>query len=116
MKTSNIFPVVLILAVWSPWSTIWGIGYFDDDIMVHLSPGWNLMSFPVNHTVFKNDVMVCCGVVERSWAVAVIDEIINDTLFAWDTSSGIYILVECCEPGRGYWIYSYEACILVVGG
>ena len=75
---------------------------------------WNRISFPVNETVDKNDVIVEYLGMNYSWDEAVSEGIILGFIYGWNSSNQNYMFVDVFEPGWGYWMYAYYNCTLWV--
>jgi len=113
MKQFLFFPFVLVVALSFVSSPIWCIGYFGggDSVAVELEVGWNLISFPFNSSINKQEVIVQVGRVVFSWDEAISNLIINDTVFGWANNS--YYFSNSFKPCSGYWVYAYQDCELV---
>ena len=73
---------------------------------------WNLISFPVNQSIPKNNITICYLGVNYSWQEAVNISIILNSLYGWNTAVQNYLLSETGSPGGGYWVYGYHDCDL----
>jgi len=73
---------------------------------------WNLISLPCNELTTKNNIRIKYDSIEYDWSTAVSTGIILDSFYSWDTTG--YILDTSLTPGKGYWLWAYHACELIV--
>jgi hypothetical protein len=79
-----------------------------DDYIAGLKTGWNIIGIPNSESVNKLDLFVN----NVNWSDAVSSSMVSDFIFSWNSSSQYYNIVDKILPGYGYWIYSYQPCIL----
>jgi len=79
---------------------------------ISLNGEWNLVSMPVNQSIYKDDITINVLNVNYTWDEAVDIGIILDFIYEWNGQS--YYFVDVITPGNGYWIYSYIDCDLVI--
>lgn len=72
--------------------------------------GWNYISLPFNQTITKVNLYVIIGGQRKTWATAVTDHIVMDTLYDWLRTTQNYSLTGTMKAGRGYWMYAYADC------
>ena len=87
--------------------------YYDptppDNYITELQEGWNIISIPFDQTINKTDLLVD----DVPWITAVSNGWISDFLFTWDGNYQIYVYSDdILEPGKGYWSFAYQQCIL----
>lgn len=94
--------------------TIWLNGNYNiyPDIITNLSNKWNLIGFPNNFSVIKDNLYVFYNGTMFSWDEAVDNNIILSFVYAWNNTNNNYFLTNIVYPSRGYWIYSNVFCIL----
>jgi hypothetical protein len=51
---------------------------------------------------------------EYSWSEAVSNGIVLDTFYDWNRISGTYEISTSLTPGRGYWMWAYYNCSLII--
>ena len=79
--------------------------------------GWNLISLPFNSTLLKEDVMIFYNNELFTWSEAVGNGWIDDNVFGWNKQGQYYQFpVSMFEPGKGYWLYSYQPLELRICG
>ncbi len=68
---------------------------------ISLSPGWNLISLPVDATYSVDDLFGDLGITEA---------------VTWNSTTKSYVYVDELKPGIGYWVYaSAEGTVTVTG-
>ncbi|MCK5342313.1 MAG: PKD domain-containing protein [Candidatus Heimdallarchaeota archaeon] len=77
-----------------------------------LTIGWNLKSPPGPDEVNKTDLIIFYDGCYYNWPQACAFSIIDTNVFGWSGVS--YFLADVLYPSEGYWIYSYEPCMLKV--
>lgn len=103
---------VVTTGCWSPWSPWWVmLNTPCYSIQVNLNKNWNIISFPINQTIDKYALTVQCENISYSWNNAVAENIIVDYIYGWNT---MYYLSDYFEPGRGYWVYAYRECSIIM--
>ncbi len=74
---------------------------------------WNLISIPVYDTISKADIIVRYDSHDHTWAEAVSELIVLDTLYDWQRgSTQAYAPTDTLVPGNGYWMWAYHDCEL----
>ncbi len=85
------------------------IQYHSIDVKTH----WNLISIPVYDTISKADIIVRYDSHDHTWAEAVSELIVLDTLYDWQRgSTQAYAPTDTLVPGNGYWMWAYHDCEL----
>ena len=77
-----------------------------------------MVSIPVNVTVPKWDVNISnddTGVV-KTWNESVTANWVDQWIYYWNVSDGLYITTNYFFPWHGHWIYSYENITLLYDG
>jgi len=77
-----------------------------------LVDGWNFVSLPFNQSMFKNNLIINYLGVDYNWEDAVGMGCISDFIFGWNRAGQAYEFADPVMPGYGYWVYSYENCVL----
>ena len=70
------------------------------------------MGLPFDVSVDKGNLTVFYGGSLYSWFDAVVAGLVLDFVYEWVPVSQSYVNVGVLSPGCGYWIYSYQACVL----
>jgi parallel beta-helix repeat protein len=83
-----------------------------DTIITTLKPKWNMMSAPYDHPITKNMVTITSNNTEYTWSEAVTNHIISDTVFGWEAQNQTYVFASSFEPGKCYWMYAFEECVI----
>jgi len=83
---------------------------------LYLRPHWNLVSIPFNESVLREDIVVVNGTEEYSWTDAYYAGIIIHHIYDWNRTGQNYYPtnVDTLEPGRGYWMWAYYDCELLL--
>lgn len=104
---------------WSDWSAWWVIEAIPEmpvpDIEIELMDGWNLISIPLNYSINISSVCIVFNNETYTWDEASDNQMVLLFLYSWDADNQMYELTDQFEPGMGYWFYSFNDCILVVG-
>jgi len=80
---------------------------------IGLQYGWNLISMPVGEPIDKTNILVRYLGDDHTWDEAVLAETtILDPIFGWN--AGEYNDESILVPGEGYWLWSYNACELLI--
>jgi len=77
-----------------------------------LNENWNFISPPFNQSVSKDNLIINHEGTDYTFTEAVGMGIVDGNIFGWDRTGQTYELVDTIEPGKGYWIYSYQTCEL----
>jgi nitrous oxidase accessory protein len=77
-----------------------------------LQSKWNFVSLPFNQSVSKTNLLIKYNGSEYSWQEAVNESIILGFIYAWNRGTQNYELTDTLDPGRGYWVYTYQDCEL----
>jgi hypothetical protein len=83
-----------------------------DTYITNLEKNWNIVGVSYDQSVNKNDLTVNYAGMDYTWTDAINAGIINDYVFGWDRTGQYYTFANTFEPGKAYWVYSYEDCIL----
>jgi len=85
-----------------------------DGFITNLEVKWNLIGYPYNTSIPKENLIINYDGVDYTWfeATSQPDPIILGYIYGWSQSSQYYIISEKLEPTCGYWIYSYYQCTL----
>jgi len=86
-----------------------------DDYITDLLVNWNLMGLPYDEPVDKANLSVYYSGSLYSWQDAVTAGIVVGFIYEWNPVSQSYVTVDVVSPDLGYWIYSYQNCILNKG-
>ena len=84
---------------------------------INLKYHWNLVSLPFNESIDKTDIIVRNGSQEYNWTEAFDAGIIVSHLYDWNRTGQAYkppSKVTTMEPGRGYWMWAYYNCELLI--
>jgi len=73
---------------------------------------WNFVALPFNQSVSKTNLIVSYGSTEYSWADAASLGYVSNYIFNWNRNIQSYEIEDILEPGEGYWVYTYEPCVL----
>jgi hypothetical protein len=85
--------------------------YHSINVMIN----WNLISIPAYDTINKADIKVSYVGTIYSWADAVSNGIILDSIYTLQRgSSQAYETVDILIPGDGYWLWAYHECVLLI--
>jgi hypothetical protein len=84
----------------------------NDDYITSLLEEWNLVGLPYDTLVSKDNLTVSYNGTDYTWQQAVDNGTILDFIYGWNTTSQNYVSTDVLNPGDGYWMYAYEACIL----
>jgi hypothetical protein len=77
---------------------------------------WNLISFPVNASYDKSDIMVERLDVNYTWTEAVSAGILLNFIYEWNESAQSYLLTDTFTPGDAFWLFAYNNCSLWITG
>lgn len=80
----------------------------EDDYITEIQAGWNIMSIPSNLSIVKADLLVN----NDSWDTAVNNSWVSDYIFGWNAISQSYVFSDIFTPGKAYWMYAYQNCVL----
>jgi len=80
--------------------------------VISLHTNWNLISFPVNESINKTDIVVSYAGTNYSWNDAVTNNIIIGFIYGWNRTTQSYETIDILDPGYGYWVYAYHDCNL----
>ena len=75
-----------------------------------LTPGWNMLGYPLNEPILLDDLIIEYNELNYTWSEAVLNNYISPYVFGWNGAS--YYIASELMPNKGYWLYSYENCIL----
>jgi len=76
---------------------------------------WNLISIPVDETISKANIIVRYDSHDHTWAQAVSQLIVLDTLYNWTRgATQAYEPTSILVPGNGYWMWAYFDCELLI--
>jgi hypothetical protein len=78
------------------------------NLIRHLGNKWNVVGYPFDTQMDKADVKVFYDGSEHTWAWAVSNHVIIDTLYNYDPQIQLYGITNYFTPGEGVWIYSYH--------
>jgi hypothetical protein len=82
--------------------------------LIGLNKYWNLVSLPFNETKAKTSIRVRNNTIEYSWSEAVGHDIVLDYIYGWNQTIGNYEIGSSLAPERGYWIWAYYNCSLII--
>jgi hypothetical protein len=74
------------------------------------------MSLPFNKSISKNDLVVLKDNTYYDWDDAVDLSIVLNFIYEWNRNNQNYEIMEMNQPGYGYWLYTYDNCILLAKG
>jgi len=77
---------------------------------------WNIFSIPFNETVTKTDIIVRNDSIEYNWSEAINQGIILNYIYYFNSTSQMYEFTDILEPGKGYWMWTYRDCELLLHG
>jgi hypothetical protein len=83
-----------------------------DDSITELEQDWNLIGSPFNSPVSNNNVTIEWNDTTYSWIDAINNGLISNTFYSWNTTIQSYEITDTFEPGKAYWLFAYEPCIL----
>jgi len=86
----------------------------EETYSISLHEQWNLISLPFNESIHKTDITVRNDSVEYNWSEAFDAGIIVPHLYDWNRTEQRFDLVDTLEPGRGYWMWAYYDCELIL--
>jgi hypothetical protein len=82
---------------------------------INLKSQWNLISIPVDDTIAKADIIVRYNNHNYTWAQAVTEGIVLNTIYDFVRgSTQTYATTDTLEPGNGYWMWAYFDCQLLI--
>ena len=81
---------------------------------ISLNVSWNLISLPFNESINKTDIVVSYGGSNYSWQEAIDNNIILGFVYGWDEINQGYDFTDILMPGKGYWMYAYDSCDLMI--
>ena len=84
------------------------VGSADIPVRIHLNPGWNFVSLPVDRIVDKTNLKIWNGSELLLWPDAVSNNIVNSYMFGWNRSTQSYSFSDKFAPGSGYWMYAND--------
>ena len=87
----------------------------NDEHLTDLLFAWNLIGLPTEGALGKDNLTVYCDETNYTWQEAITNLIILDTIYGWDVSAQNYFISDTFDPGQGYWMYAYGACVLNKG-
>jgi hypothetical protein len=102
----------------SNWSEALLVTIADTLLVTNLSQQWNFISFPVNDSIYFDDLFIAYNDSFYNWTMSTTDNnptgspLIDSTCFGWVRSNQYYITEQSLEPGYGWWMYCYEPCAL----
>jgi len=83
-----------------------------------LKQNWNFISLPFNQSLPKQDILINYNNQDYTWGNATTNnnptgsKIIDPNIFGWNKIAQSYELSTTFESGKGYWLYSYQDCML----
>jgi len=81
---------------------------------ISLNQEWNLISIPMNESIYKNDILVRYNGINYTWTEAVNYGILLDFIYSWNVSTQSYEITFNLKPGNGYWLYAYNISDLLI--
>ncbi|VVB60525.1 Uncharacterised protein [uncultured archaeon] len=77
---------------------------------------WNLISLPVDATISKADIIVRYNGQNYTWAQAVSEGIVLNTIYNWQrgTTQAYGFTTSTLLPGEGYWMWAYHDCEVLI--
>ena len=78
--------------------------------------GWNFIALPFNQVITKSNIKVVNETgVAYTWSDAVTNGLVLTFIYDWNRTNQLYNNTDSLEPGYGYWVYTYEENITLVG-
>jgi hypothetical protein len=73
---------------------------------------WNIIGLPDNEPVEKQNLTILYNGSVYMWEETVTNNIIIGFIYQWNESDQNYQLTDVLHPGKSYWMYAYDNCIL----
>lgn len=77
---------------------------------IALHKGWNLISLPINVSIYKDNLTINYGITNFTWEQAVNNDTILDFIFEWNSTEQEYNFTDILNAGNGHWIYAEVDC------
>jgi len=83
-----------------------------------LESNWNLIGIPTDEPISKIDVIVNYDGSDYTWAEATTSSnptgspLLDPNIFGWDSLGQTYEMIDTFEPGKAYWLFSYQSCTM----
>ena len=83
-----------------------------------LEPNWNLIGIPTDEPISKSGVIVNYDGSDYTWAEATTSSnptgspLLDPNIFGWDSLGQTYEMIDTFEPGKAYWLFSYQSCTM----
>jgi len=81
---------------------------YPDNYITNLEVGWNIFSIPYNQSISNTNILVD----NVPWYNAVANDWISGYVFGWNKIGQLYVFSDTFEPGKAYWLYAYQDCVL----
>jgi len=81
---------------------------------ISLHEHWNLISLPFNETIDKTNIIVKNNSIYYTLSEAYNAGIIVYHIYDWNRTGQTYDMSDTLEPGRGYWMWAYYDCELLL--
>lgn len=87
--------------------------------ITQLLPLWNIIGLPDESTLLKEELYVLYDGVCYNWTQATTSDnptsapLILKFMYGWNQTGQNYCTADSLEPGEGYWLYSYQDCLLL---
>ena len=82
------------------------------DHITDLKVDWDIMGTPYRASIAKTSTQIENATGTYDWNSAVSNNIILGFVYGWNNVGQVYELCDTFEPTRGYWMFSYQDCIL----
>ena len=83
-----------------------------DNTITELQNDWNLIGSPFNTPFSKNNVTIEWNNTNYSWSDAINIGLITNVFYSWNGTIQSYEISNTFEPGKAYWLYAYQPCVL----
>jgi|GEM_PF-3538081 len=122
-RTRQIYELTDIL---DPGNGYWMYAYHDCELWAHnvstftsepylttLLQTWNLIGSPDHEPIEQQNLTILYNGTLYSWQEAVTKNIILGFIYEWNETIQNFQLTNIVQPGKAYWMYAYQNCILL---
>ena len=119
-----------VSSTFKPGRAYWMWAYVDCELLIYsndvgtgdittIQMKWNLVGFPYDTSLVKENLVVHYDGVNYSWDEATTNDnptgspIVLKFLYGWERTSQRYAYADSFDAGEGYWMYAYKTCNLI---
>jgi hypothetical protein len=78
--------------------------------ITNIEPTWNVIGLPDDDPILKAESLVYYNDTNYVWADALLANLLDDSVFGWNSITQQYYTADTLNPGDAYWLYAYESC------